>query len=435
MAYKPAVSDRIVITGIGVVAPNGIGKNEFWKSCFAGLSGIKPITLFDTSRFCCRLGGEISPFDAAQYLGSKGLRNLDRTTRLALVAAQLALRDARLEITERNKNAVGAVLGSTMGSVHSISEFDKEGLREGPRFVNPALFPNTVINAPASQMAIRFGHRGMNATISTGFSATLDAIGYAVNALRFKRSKILLVGGVEELCIQTFLGFYKLGLLTRSRENSPTAFAPPFDQKHNGTLLGEGAAIFVMESLEHARSRSANIYAEVLGYGTHFSSASMYRYDPSGENASTAIQRALEDAGLAPEQIDYISASANAFKACDFMEAIAIKKIFGHDNQAPVVSAIKSMLGESFSAAGALETAAALGAIHEQKAPPTLGWQQPDPSCGMNRVSGKTKDLSIDRVLINSFGPMGVSSAMVIGSVDGQNRLQRTGASQTTISG
>src|SRR3989338_726139 len=202
---------RIVITGLGVVAPNGIGKDEFWANCAAGVSGIKPITLFDTFKYRCHYAGEISNFQPERYLGPKGLRNLDRTTLLSLVAAKLAIEDAHLEITDENRNNIGVVLGSTMGSVHSISEFDMEGLREGPRYVNPAQFPNTVINSPASQVAIRFGLRGMNSTISTGFSASLDAIGYARDMLTLDRADLLLVGGVEELCIQTFLGFYKLG--------------------------------------------------------------------------------------------------------------------------------------------------------------------------------------------------------------------------------
>ncbi len=248
---------RIVITGVGVVAPNGIGKEEFWAHCAAGISGIKRITLFDTSAYRCHYAGEISNFQPERYLGSKGLRNLDRTTLLALVAAKLAIDDAHLEITDENRNDIGVVLGSTMGSVHSISEFDKEGLREGPRYVNPAHFPNAVINSPASQVSIRFGVRGMNSTISTGFTASLDAICYGLDMLQLGRARILVIGGVEELCIQTFLGFYKLGFLATAQNGTLPLYAP-FDFQRKGALLGEGAAFIVMESLEISKNSGAS---------------------------------------------------------------------------------------------------------------------------------------------------------------------------------
>jgi len=322
---------RIVITGLGVVAPNGIGKQEFWDNCAAGISGIKPITLFDTSKYRCHWAGEISNFQPERYLGSKGLRNLDRTTLLALVAAKLAIEDARLEITDENRNDIGVVLGSTMGSVHSISEFDKEGLREGPRYVNPALFPNTVINSPASQVAIRFGLKGLNTTISTGFTASLDALGYARDMLRLGRAKQLLVGGVEELCIQTFLGFYKLGLLATSPNGAPPRFAP-FDERASGTLLGEGAAFLVLEPLEHAQARSATIYAELTGYGSCFDPRAVYRYNPEGDGIAEAIRQAMDDAEVTPEDVDSVSGCAN-------------NQCHRHDKKDALPSALRAMRG------------------------------------------------------------------------------------------
>ncbi len=359
---------RIVITGVGVVAPNGIGKEEFWKNCFAGVSGIKPITLFDVSKYRCRWAGEISNFQPEKYLGPKGLRNLDRTTLLALVAAKLAIDDAKLEITDENRNDIGVVLGSTMGSVHSISEFDKEGLREGPRFVNPAKFPNTVINSPASQVAIRFGLRGLNATISTGFTASLDAIGYALDMLRFGRAKVLLVGGVEELCIQTFLGFYKLGLLTTSQNGSPPVYAP-FGSHQCGTLLGEGAVFFVVEPLDGAQHRGAPVYAELLGYGTCFEPDALYRYDPKAKGPIIAIRQSLEDAGVWQEEIGLFSACANSTRLFDGTEGTAIEAVFGPGGESIPRTATKSLVGESFSAGAALQLAAALGVLTQQRLP------------------------------------------------------------------
>jgi len=380
---------RVVITGLGVVAPNGIGKDEFWKRCFAGVSGIKEITLFDTSKYRCRWAGEISNFHPEQYLGPKGLRNLDRTILLSLVAAKLAIEDAKLEITDDNRNDIGVVLGSTMGSVHSISEFDKEGLREGPRYVNPAHFPNTVINSPASQVAIRFGLKALNATISTGFTASLDALSYAWDMLTLERASVLLVGGVEELCIQTFLGFYKVGILATASNGSPPPYAP-FDEHRSGTLLGEGAVFFVLEPLEHAQARRATIYGELLGYGTRFTASSLYRYDPQAESATSAIGQAIQEAGVEPGEIDVVMASANATRACDAMETAAVRNVFGADSNVKV-EAPKSLLGESFSAGGALQLAVALGRLARQ-------------------------DDAANRILISGVGLTGVSSAMVVGT-------------------
>ncbi|MBI4598390.1 MAG: beta-ketoacyl-[acyl-carrier-protein] synthase family protein [Candidatus Omnitrophica bacterium] len=377
---------RIVITGLGIVAPNGLGKDEFWRNCASGVSGIKPITLFDASSYRCRYAGEISDFHPEPYLGPKGLRNLDRTTLLSLLAAKLAIEDAQLAITDEHRNDIGVVLGSTMGSVHSISEFDKEGLREGPRYVNPAHFPNTVINSPASQVAIRFGLKGLNSTISTGFTASLDAIGYAMDMLQLGRAKALLVGGVEEFCIQTFLGFYKVGFLATTQNGCPPFFAP-FDDKRNGALLGEGAVFVVLESLDDAQARGATIVAELLSYSSQFRPESLYRLDPEARGPVAVMREALKDAHVEPDEIDYISACANSTKVCDEMETTALHAVFNsHTNEIPV-GAVKSLIGESFSAGGAFQLASTLGALVQD--------------------GGQT-------ALINTFGPMGTSAALLV---------------------
>lgn len=392
---------RIVITGVGVVAPNGIGKDEFWKNCAAGVSGIKPITLFDASKYRCRWAGEISNFDPTTYLGPKGLRNLDRTTLLALVAAKLAIEDAHLEITDDNRNDIGVVLGSTMGSVHSISEFDMEGLREGPRYVNPAHFPNTVINSPASQVAIRFGLKSLNSTISTGFTASLDAIGYAMDMLQLGRAKTLLVGGVEELCIQTFLGFYKLGFLATSQNGTPPPYEP-FGEKPCGALLGEGSAFFVLELLEDAQARGATMYAEILSYASLFHPDSMYRYDAEAKGAITVVREALAEAHLSPDQIESVASSANSTKTGDAMERKVLESVFGLHLKEMAIESSKGLLGETFSASGVLACAEAMG---------TLMRQPVGPSTTSSRLRG-------GRTLVANFGPTGISSAITMSSMN-----------------
>ncbi len=409
---------RIVITGIGILASNGIGKEAFWSALREGRSGIKQVTLFDTSMARAKTAGEITQFRAEDFLGEKGLRTFDRSTKLVLSASKLALDDAGLKypLTDDVSVRTGVSLGSTLGSVWSISEFDKEGLREGPRSVNPALFPNTVINAPASQISIRYNIKGFNTTISTGFASSLDAMDYAVNFIRLYDYDIVLSGGVEELCIQTFLGFHKIGHLAGSREGKDEINCP-FDKRRNGIVLGEGACIFALEEIEHARARGANILAEILGYGTSFDPKSRNIYSPKAEGAAKAIKYALDDAGVGPSDIDYVAATANSTLDCDVMETRAIERVFGVRAKEVPVSAIKSMIGDTFSAAGAMGVAAAVGAMQGGFVPPTVNYEAPDRRCGLDYVPNEARAAKVSRALVDSFTPTGVNSSLVVGAV------------------
>ena len=408
---------RVVITGLGVLASNGIGKEAFWNALKEGRSGIKPITLFDTVTTRAKMAGEISDFKPEVFLGEKGLRTFDRSTKLVLSATKLAMDDAHVKypLDEESSLRTGVSLGSTLGSVWSISEFDKEGLRDGPRAVNPALFSNTVINAPASQISIKYNIKGFNATLSTGFASSLDAIDYAANFIKLYDYDMVLAGGVEELCIQTFLGFYKIGHLAGSREGKLEVNCP-FDKRRNGIVLGEGGCILVLEELEHARSRNANIYAEILGYGTSFDPASKNIYSPKALGATKTIGLALEDAGVGAEEIDYIAASANSTLDCDVMETRAINRVFGNKAKKVPVSSIKSMIGDTFSSSGAMNVAASIGAINKGFVPPTMNYEIKDERCDLDYVPNKMRSSKVDKVLINSFTPTGVNSSLIIRS-------------------
>ncbi len=247
------MSKRIVITGIGVLSPIAIGKDAYWEGLFQGKTGFRPVTLFDTASLRVHVAGEITDFDPLSLLGKKGLRDLDRSTRLICSAAKLAIDDSRIEITEDNMHSMGVSIGTTFGSLHSISQFDRSGLIEGPRSVNPSHFPNTVINSPASQVSIRFKIKGFNTTISTGFCASLDAVSYAADFIKLNRADVVLAGGVEELCEETFLGFHTLGCLSGTDGSEP--LCRPFDARRNGTILSEGAAILVLEDEDHALNK------------------------------------------------------------------------------------------------------------------------------------------------------------------------------------
>jgi len=404
---------RVVITGVGVVASNGIGKDQYWKNLEAGASGIKEVSLFDTSSLKSHLAGEIKDFDAASYLGNKGLRTLDRTTKIVNVAAKLALEDANLKINESNTDDIGVVLGTTLGSVYSISEFDKTALREGPRYVNPALFPNTVINSPASQISIRFKIKGFNTTIATGYTSSLDALKYSYDFIQLGRAKAVVVGGVEELCIQTYLGFYKLKFLAGSNGSS-FELSCPFDKRRNGIVFGEGSSMLVIEDLDSAKKRGARIYAEVLGFGSYFDPFRINKYNRLGPGIRAAMRKALDSTASQPKDIDYICANANSTKEADVIEAEAIEDIFGDCAKKIPVSSVKSMTGESFSACGGLQLAAAIGAMEKDFVPPTINYEEKDQDCDLDFVPNESRKAKINTALINTFGPSGTNTCTII---------------------
>jgi 3-oxoacyl-[acyl-carrier-protein] synthase II len=402
---------KVVVTGIGVLSPVGIGREAFWNALVQGKTGFRTISLFDASQYPVSVAGEITDFDPVLLLGKKGLRTLDRSTKLICSATHLAVDDACLEITEDNTYTTGVAIGTTFGSLHSIFQFDREGLIEGPRYVNPSHFPNTVINSPASQVSIRFRIKGFNTTISTGFCASIDAVAYACDFMRLGRADVVLAGGVEELCEETFRGFQTLGCLSGSDGSDPLCC--PFDARRNGIILAEGSSVLVLEDEEHALKRGARIMAKVLGYGNAFDPSANIRFSAEGKGLSNAINLAVENASLNPQDIDYISAAANSTKELDRMESEAIRGVLGDHAFSVPVSSIKSMVGETFSASGALSCAAAISSLSSGIIPPTVNYMQKDPGCDLDYVPVAARKKEIENVLVISSDPYGNNSAIV----------------------
>jgi len=404
---------RVAITGIGVLSPTGTGREAFWENLARGSSGLRPITLFDTAPFWVHLAGEITAFDPLALLGKKGLRDLDRSTRLICSAAKLALEDSRFDISAANTREIGIAVGTTFGSLHSISQFDRSGLIEGPRLVNPSHFPNTVINSPASQVSIRFNVKGFNTTLSTGFCAGLDAVSYATDFIKLGRASAVLAGGVEELCEETFLLFHTLGYLSGMNGTEPAS--RPFDAKRDGFVLSEGAAMLILEDGEHAAKRGADVLAEVLGAGNAFDPESDSSFEKSGVGLKTAIELAFKEARIGPRDIDYVCSCANGSPGLDRMEARILTEVFGDDARRVPVSSIKSMVGETFSASGSLALCAAVGAIRQGFIPPTMNHQLTDPQCALDVVPNKARLQKVKRVLVTATDPYGQNAAIVVG--------------------
>jgi 3-oxoacyl-[acyl-carrier-protein] synthase II len=405
---------RICITGSGVVSPIGIGKDEFWQNLRNGKSGFKSITLFDTTELKVHLAGEVTDLDPKEILGQPVSKDLGRATVLLLCAVKLALADSRSEITDHNAQNYGISIGTTFGSIHYISEFDKEALRDGPRYANPSLFPNSVANAPASHIGIKFKIKGFNSTISTGMCATADALAYACDHMNLYDTKCIIVGGVEDLCIQTFLGFYKLGYLS-GLKNKFWPSSSPFDKRRDGVIFSEGSAAFTVEELNFAKKRNAQILAEILGFGSSFDPTRRYKYSAQGKGMIESMKTALDEAHLKPKDIDCIFANANSTKHADEIETYAIKKVFDdHAHKIPV-TAIKSMLGESYSASGAFALAGAIEAIKNNFIPPTINLKEKDPDCDLDYVPNVGRSQKLSRVMINCFGPNGQNTSFIIG--------------------
>jgi len=403
----------IVITGIGILSPVGIGREAYWKGLFEGKTGFSTISLFDTSGLSVHTAGEISDFNPVDLLGKKGLRTLDRSTCLVNAAAKLAVEDSGIQITDGNDHSIGVSIGTTFGSLHSISQFDRAGLIEGPKYVNPSHFPNTVINSPASQVSIRFKIKGFNTTISTGFCAGLDSVCYAADFLKMKRAEAVLAGGVEEFCEETFLGFYKLGCLSGKDGSDPICC--PFDARRNGTILAEGAAVLVLENESHAVSRGAHIFARVLGYANAFDPHADFTFNNAGSGLKVAITGALKDASLNINDIDCISSCANSTKGLDRMETEVIKTIFGDRARDIGVSSIKSMIGESFSASGSLSLASGVGSLYHGIIPPTINYKESDPECDLDYIPNQARNHNIRTALVLSADPYGNNTAIVLG--------------------
>lgn len=402
---------KIVITGIGVVAPNGIGKEKFWDALKNSNSGIKPISRFDTADFKCKLAGEVSDFKPADYLGEKGLRELDRSSRFLCAAAKLAIEDAGLSITEQNTDSIGVCTGTTLSSLWNIAEYDREVIKDGPLFTDAGVFSGTVANAASSRVSILFNIQGFNATISTGYTSSIEAIRYAANFIQSGRVHAVLVGGVESISPASFTGFYRLGFLAGLKGEEVSC---PFDRRRNGIILGEGSGVVVLESETHAKERKAHMYAEVKGAASAFDAYKLGKYQPQGKGLHQSISSVLSRSRIRPEQIDCVQASANSVKEHDRIETTVLREVFAKPADKVPITAVKSMLGESFSAAGLFQVVSSLGSIQEGFIPAVANYKEKDPDCDLHYVAKTLRSRKVSNVLISSFGPGGNNATLLL---------------------
>jgi 3-oxoacyl-[acyl-carrier-protein] synthase II len=407
--------DHIVITGIGIISACGIGKEAFWKSCLEGRAGIAPIQSFDTSGYLSHLGAEARDFNPKDFMPSLKYRRMSRVSRLAVAASIEAIKDAALAVSPQSAPSIGVVLGTGYGSTAQTDEFFVGLLKEGPEGANPSLFPDTVPNAPASQISIHHGLQGPNTTFSHNEVSGEQALAYAFRLLQEDRAQAVIAGSADELSFVLFHSFAALRAL--SPKDRREEGMRPFDRRRNGRVLGEGAAVFVLEKESRARERGARNYGSLVTCAATGGPAGISHYETGGEQMARAMDKTLRQAGLSPAQVDYLSAAANSTRELDQAEARAIQKVFGGGTGSPAVSSLKGHIGD-FCGSGTLRAAALLLAMRNGKIPPTLGLK--DPEFDLDHVVDTPRERTIQYALLNGFSFGGSNVCLLFKRIKGQ---------------
>jgi 3-oxoacyl-[acyl-carrier-protein] synthase II len=405
---------RVVITGMGVITPNGIGIDPFWNSLVQGRSGVKKITHFDSSSYPCQIAGEVNDFDPLNYMGLKSARRMDRFSQFAVACARMALEDAKIDIAQENSNGIGIALGSALGGIPGAEEQHSIFLEKGLKRTDPLLATKLFSGAAVSQISIEFSIHGHSNTIAGACAAGTDSIGYAFQAIKNNLAITMITGGSEApLAPLTFGAFCQIGALS-TRNGDATRASRPFDKERDGFVMSEGAGILILENLEHALRRGAPIYAELLGYGTTNDAYNMAQPLPTGQQAKRSVELALQAAKIDPSEIDYINPHGSSTPLNDKTETKIIKEIFGEYAYRVPISATKSMIGHSLGAAGSIEAVASVLSIKNQFVHPTINYEFPDPECDLDYVPNKGRQSSVNTVLSNSYGFGGKNSSIII---------------------
>ena len=405
---------RVVVTGLGVVSPVGIGTRDFWRSLCEGVSGVEKITRFDISSYPVQIAAEVKGFDSLQYMEKKDLKKMDLFIQYALAAAVMSAEDAKLAVNSGNSHRIGVLVGAGIGGLWTIEEHHKILLSRGPNRISPYFIPSLITNLAAGQISIRLGAKGPNSCVATACATGTHAIGESFKIIQRGAADVMIAGGCESAITPLAIaGFSSMRALS-TRNDEPQRASRPFDAKRDGFVMGEGAGILILEELSHALSRGAPIYAEVSGYGMSGDAYHITATSPGGEGAARCMQMALEDAGARPEEIDYINAHGTSTDHNDLAETQAIKTIFGDHAYRVAVSSIKSMIGHLLGAAGAVEAAATVLSIKEGMIPPTINYEYPDPECDLDYVPNQGRKAEVKLALSNSFGFGGTNACLVL---------------------
>ncbi len=407
---------RVVITGIGAITPLGLSAEEFWKGCLEGRSGISRITHFDPEGFGSQIAAEVKGFDPQNFMDRRDARKMDRFTQFAVAASEMAIKDAEIDFGKEDLTRIGVLIGSGIGGIETFEVQHSVLIEKGPSRVSPFFVPMMIVDMAPGVVSMRYGLKGPNFASVSACASASHAIGTALRILQLGEADVMLAGGAEAAVTpMTVAGFSSMKALSTRNDDPPRA-SRPFDKDRDGFVIGEGAAMFVLETLEHALERGARVYAELAGYGMSADAYHMTAPAPDGDGARRSMLAAIEDAKVQPEEVSYINAHGTSTPHNDRLETVAIKALFGERAYKIPVSSTKSMIGHLLGAAGAVELVACLLSIRDGKIHPTINLETPDPECDLDYVPNTAREAQVDVVLSNSFGFGGHNATLVVRS-------------------
>jgi 3-oxoacyl-[acyl-carrier-protein] synthase II len=403
----------VVVTGLGCVSPIGNSVTDSWDALLAGRSGIATITRFDASPFSTHFAGEVKGFNVEDYMPGKEARHMDTFIHYGMAAGMQAMQDSGLQVTEENAERIGVIVGSGIGGLPMIEQTHTELTNRGPRRISPFFVPASIINMISGHLSIKYGLKGPNIAIVTACTTGLHCIGEAGRMIEYGDADVIIAGGAESTISPLGLGGFASARALSSRNDDPATASRPWDKDRDGFVLGEGAGVMVLEEYEHAKARGAKIYAELLGFGMSADAHHMTAPLEDGDGARRCMLAAMRNAGVNPDQVDYVNAHGTSTPLGDVAETVAIKRALGDHAKNIVVNSTKSMTGHLLGGAGGLEAVFTVLAVHNQKSPPTINIFNQDPACDLDYCANQARDMKIDIAVKNSFGFGGTNGTLI----------------------
>jgi len=407
------LSRQVVVTGVGLVCALGIGTEQVWQKLLSGESGVGPVTQFDATGFDCRIAAEIRNFDPLNWVAKKDIKKMGRFIQVAVAATDFAVRMARLEVTPAIADVTGVYVASGIGGFDVIEREHIKLLEGGPGRISPFFIPSAIINLASGTISIRYGARGPNSATATACSASAHAVGDSFRIIERGDAEVMICGGSEAAVTPMGIGGFAAMKALSTRNDEPLRASRPFDAQRDGFVVGEGAGILILESLEHAQRRGAEILAEIVGYGMAGDAYHITQPAEGGDGAFRVMCAALRDAKVRPQQVGYVNAHGTSTPLGDAIETVAVKRVFGEHASKVAVSSTKSMTGHLLGGAGGLEAGISVLALRHQILPPTINYEQPDPACDLDYVPNQARKAEVEYALSNSFGFGGTNAALV----------------------
>jgi 3-oxoacyl-[acyl-carrier-protein] synthase II len=411
---------RVVVTGVGLVCGCGIGTEEVWRSLLAGKSGIGPVTHFDASAFDCRIAGEVKNFDPLNWVEKKELKKMGRFIQLALAASDFGMRMARYQVTPETASATGVYIASGIGGFDVIEREHSKYLAGGPGKISPFFIPAAIINLASGHVSIRYGAKGPNSATATACSASAHAIGDAYKIIQRRDAEVMIAGGSEAAVTPMGIGGFAAMRALSTRNDEPERASRPFDAQRDGFVVGEGAGVLILEALEFAEHRGANIIAEIVGYGMSGDAYHITQPAEEGNGGYRVAMAAIRDAKISPDDVGYVNAHGTSTPIGDAIETIALKHVFGERAHKVPISSTKSMTGHLLGGAGGLEAGISALALRDQILPPTINYENPDPACDLDYIPNRSRAAEVEYALSNSFGFGGTNASLIFKRWEGK---------------